>query len=102
MIKDIILWKFERASWQWDVLCLLIMCFIFLTPKAWFDRKDRLATQTTRLIVKQQDFSPDRAEFQTRIRQMSGNPAVEIVEWRELKNDGGESLYEVEMSQAAK
>ncbi len=102
MFKDIILWKYERASWQWDVLCLLIMGFIFLTPKAWFDRKDRLATQTTRLIVKQQDFSPDRAEFETKVRQLSGNQNARVIDWREKKNDQGETVYEVEMSPAAR
>ncbi|MBK7704464.1 MAG: hypothetical protein IPN69_02535 [Acidobacteria bacterium] len=102
MLKDIILWKYERASWQWDVLCLLIMAFIFLTPKAWFDRKDRLATQTTRLIVKQQDFSPDRAELEKKVRQLSGNQTAEVVDWREKKNVKGETVYEVEMSQSAR
>ncbi len=97
MIRDIILWKYERASWQWDVLCLLIVAFIFGTPKSWFDRKDRLATQTTRLIVKQQDFSPDRLEFEKKIKQLSGNNAAQIVEWRERVNEKGETIYEVEM-----
>jgi len=52
MVKDIILWKYERASPQWDVLCVLCLVFIFLTPKAWFDKKETLsANQTARLIV---------------------------------------------------
>ena len=36
-MKNVINWSYERASWQWDVLCILIMAFIFLTPKAWFN-----------------------------------------------------------------
>jgi hypothetical protein len=39
IIKRIVLWDFERASWQWDVLCFLIMCFIFLTPRSCFEGK---------------------------------------------------------------
>jgi hypothetical protein len=54
ILKRIILWDFERASWQWDVLCLLIMAFIFLTPKAWFEKSDRPATQTPAAVVKPQ------------------------------------------------
>ncbi len=57
IIKDIVLWKYERASWQWDVLCLLILTFIFLTPKTWFERREKLATQTGRVIVKVVDSS---------------------------------------------
>jgi len=36
-MKNVINWSYERASWQWDILCILIMCFIFLTPKEWFN-----------------------------------------------------------------
>lgn len=56
MIKDIIWWNYERASWQWDVLCVLIMAFIFLTPKAWFDKRENLATQTPPPAVKTQEI----------------------------------------------
>jgi hypothetical protein len=45
-VKSVINWSYERASWQWDVLCVLIMCFIFLTPKAWFEKVQNAATQT--------------------------------------------------------
>lgn len=57
-MKDIILWKYERASWQWDVLCVLIMCFIFLTPNSWFEKRE--ATQPQRSAVKVQDVSPKK------------------------------------------
>ncbi len=97
VLKDIILWKYERASWQWDVLCLLIVAFIFLTPKQWFDRKDRLATQTTRVVVKQHEFSPDRTQLLARVRQLSGNESAEVVEWRESRNGQGETIYLVDI-----
>ncbi len=57
MLKDIIFWKYERASWQWDVLCVLIMCFIFLTPNSWFEKRE--ATQPQRSAVKVKDVSPE-------------------------------------------
>lgn len=44
-MKNVINWSYERASWQWDVLCILIMCFIFLTPKEWFNSREADATQ---------------------------------------------------------
>jgi hypothetical protein len=50
-IKSVIAWSYERASWQWDVLCLLIMCFIFLTPKWWFVKVQNAATQTLSTAV---------------------------------------------------
>jgi hypothetical protein len=36
-VKNVINWNYERASWQWDMLCLVCLVFIFLTPKDWFN-----------------------------------------------------------------
>lgn len=38
MVKNILLWSYERGSWQYDVLCILILAFIFLTPSDWFHK----------------------------------------------------------------
>lgn len=97
MLKDIILWKYLRASWQWDVLCLLIIAFIFLTPKAWFDKKEKLATQTERIIVKADDFSTDRAVLEKLIRELSGDENAEIVEWRQKTDAKGQPFYEIDI-----
>jgi hypothetical protein len=51
-MKNIINWNYERASWQWDVLCIVIMCFIFLTPKSWFEGNGPAANQTLPAPVK--------------------------------------------------
>ena len=97
MLKDIVLWKYERASPQWDVLCLLCLAFIFLTPKAWFEKREKLATQTARLIVKAQDFPADKSQLEQQIKNLSGNENAEILEWREKKNLNGDVFYEVEI-----
>lgn len=96
-LKNIILWRYERASWQWDLLCFLIILFIFLTPKAWFDKRDRLATQTSRLIVKAKDFSPVRSNLEKFVREETGNPNAEIVELKQRTDANGEVLYEIEI-----
>ena len=48
-IKDFVLWSYARNTWQWDVLCVLILVFIFLTPKSCFvngERQNRSGHQT--------------------------------------------------------
>ncbi len=42
MLKKIIFWTYGRTTWQYDVLCALILAFIFLTPKSWFDTSERM------------------------------------------------------------
>ena len=54
-MKNVINWNYERASWQWDLLCVLILAFIFLTPKAWFNNSKTLATQTPVEVVIAED-----------------------------------------------
>lgn len=96
-IKNIILWRYQRGTWQYDVLCLLIIAFIFLTPKELFDKREKFATQTSRLIVKAKDFSPEKNDLEKRVKELSGNPNAEIVEWRERKNASGEIVYEIDI-----
>ncbi len=42
-----IFWSYERGSWQYDVICAVILAFIFLTPRSWF--QDRPTLQLTDL-----------------------------------------------------
>ena len=42
-----ILWAYERGSWQYDLIVLAILAFIFLSPRTWFN--DRPTLQLTDL-----------------------------------------------------
>lgn len=97
VIKDIIKWKYERASWQWDVLCVVILIFIFLTPKTWFDNREKLATQTSRLIVKAKDFPLDKAILEQRVKELSGNENAEILDWHKKTDANGQPIYEIDI-----
>jgi len=35
-MKRHLLWTFDRGSFQWDILCLVILAFLFLIPRHWF------------------------------------------------------------------
>jgi hypothetical protein len=41
-IKRFVLWDYERASWQYDLMVGLILAFIFLTPREWFRDQPRV------------------------------------------------------------
>ncbi len=97
LLKRITLWDYSRGTWQYDVLCLLIIAFIFLSPKAWFDKREKLATQTSRVIVKTQDISPDKSNLEKKVRELSGDPNAEIIQINEKKNENGETFYEIDI-----
>ncbi len=42
-----VFWTYERATWQYDLMVLAILAFIFLTPPSWF--RDRPTLQLTDL-----------------------------------------------------
>lgn len=96
-MKNFIQWNYQRGTWQYDVFCLLIVAFIFLTPKAWFDKKERLATQNARLIVKAVDLPSEKLEMEKRIRELSGDPSAEILGWQEKRDAAGDVFYEIDI-----
>lgn len=44
-------WSYERGSWQYDIICAVILAFILLTPRSWF--RDRPTLELTDLRHRQ-------------------------------------------------
>ena len=42
-----VFWSYQRGSWQYDVIVIAILAFIFLSPRSWFN--DRPTLQLTDL-----------------------------------------------------
>lgn len=36
-ISRVIFWRYRRGGWQYDILCILILLFIFLVPRSVLD-----------------------------------------------------------------
>jgi hypothetical protein len=66
MLKNLILWNYERGTWPYDIFCLLIVAFIFLTPKPWFEKRDIGATRPPRTTVQREAFLPGEYSFMPR------------------------------------
>ncbi|MGH9358256.1 MAG: hypothetical protein ACRD22_05540 [Terriglobia bacterium] len=43
-----VFWSYERGSWQYDVICAIILAFIFLTPASWFHDRPTLGLTNLR------------------------------------------------------
>ena len=55
-MKRFLLWSFERGSKQYDVICALILAFIFLTPAYLFDdRPDFMRISQDQSVRRSQD-----------------------------------------------
>jgi hypothetical protein len=77
-LKKVLFWSYERGSWQYDVMCVLILVFVLFTPNRIFDRR----TSTNPIVVRsaelgQIDGSDREREIEARLRQKYG-PTVRI------------------------
>jgi|SRR5579871_1692815 len=43
-LSRLVFWDFERGSWQYDIICILILAFIFLTPRDFFRDQPKAAS----------------------------------------------------------
>jgi hypothetical protein len=75
--KKIVFWNYSRTSWQWDVLCVLILAFIFLTPKSWFVSTQPIRTAT--ILASDLVGGQGDAEIEQRAKQQVDRPNGQVV-----------------------
>lgn len=106
MLRKLIFWNYERNTWQWDVLCVVILIFIFLTPKGWFQNGERRGfrahqnSAVTTLPVGPEvvDNSRDRSQLEQRVRAFTGRPDAQVLEVRAVVDKDGKTRgYEVDI-----
>lgn len=100
--RKVAFWTYPRTSWQWDVLCVLILVFIFLTPKSWFAntafQRSHAAQMTIVMSTDVVGAQLDKSELERRARQVSGRPDAAIAAVRERHDDSGRLIaYEVDI-----
>lgn len=106
VIKKSFLWSYARNTWQWDVLCVLILIFIFLSPKGWFvsgERRGPLGHQSearSTVIVAAEviDNDRDKSRLEQRVRTLTGQPNARIIAVRPRQDSTGRTIaYEVDI-----
>ena len=106
IIKKSFLWTYARNTWQWDVLCVLILAFIFLSPKSWFAHGERRppaghqneAISTVMLSPEVIDNETDKAQLEEKVRAITGRANAQIVGVRRKHDEAGKTLgYEVDI-----
>ena len=105
-LKKIFFWNYARNTWQWDLLCVVILIFIFLTPKSWFSGGERAqsmvhqspVTQTLLLSPEVVGSQGDRGQIEQRVKTMTGRTDVEVLEVRRILGpDGRIRSFEVDI-----
>jgi hypothetical protein len=104
-IRKVFFWNYARNTWQWDILCVLILIFIFLTPKTWFESSERASIRahqspTSILLVSAEvvENAQDKSQLQQRVRALTGRSDVEVTQVRKLTDEKGKTRgYEVDI-----
>jgi len=104
-LKKIFFWNYARNTWQWDVLCVLILVFIFLTPNRWFANSERCMLQGHQSPVATVLLQPevvaneyDTSKITDRVRTITGCDQVEVVAVRKVVgSDGSTRAFEVDI-----
>ena len=105
-LKKIFFWNYARNTWQWDLLCVVILIFIFLTPKSWFSSGERAQNMVhpspvARTLVLTPEIvgnEEDRARIEQRVKAMTGRDDVQVLAVRKIPGpDGRPRSFEVDI-----
>jgi len=115
-IKKLFFWGYARNTWQYDVLCALILAFIFLTPQNWFDGgstlKSRLSSEpapnaehqkqvASKIILSIADNFPAQMaqnEIESRVRAATGRTDTQVLNVEPRLDASGKIVaYEVDI-----
>jgi hypothetical protein len=108
-LQKLFFWSYGRTTWQYDVLCVLILAFIFLTPGNWFENSERGhreahqngSTTATRLLLVWPENSPANPgtdEVKRRVQSVTKRADVRVRGMRPVADAGGKVVaYEVDI-----
>lgn len=106
--KSLLFWSYGRTTWQYDVLCVLILAFIFLTPQSWFEQgklgrrtmhqNGSGAAETLLIWPENRKVNPDIQELERRARLVTGRTSARVTAVHERRDSSGEIVaYEVDI-----
>jgi hypothetical protein len=61
-VQRSVFWSYERGSWQYDIIVAVILAFIFLTPRSWFQRDPNLGMVDLRHVQGVVEIAHDKAQ----------------------------------------
>ena len=96
--RKIVFWNYPRTSWQWDVLCLLILVFIFLTPKGWFSNAEFPGLRTVIISADVVGAQADKDSIERQAKEVAARPRGRVIAVRERRDGEGKLVaYEVDI-----
>lgn len=57
-VRNIFIWTYERGTWQYDLLVILIIATVFLVPSQFFGDRDRPLRTPNQTVVRRWKIDP--------------------------------------------
>ena len=105
-LKKIFFWNYERNTWQWDLLCVVCLIFIFLTPQRWFANSERPTALAHQNPVQMKVFlgpevvasELDTSKIEQQVKAMTGRSDAKVLGVRRLVGADGRTIgFEVDI-----
>jgi len=109
VFRKILFWSYGRTSWQYDVLAVLILAFVFLTPPSWFStgepngppaHQSAVLRTTRKLFIRPENLpaNPGTYDFERQAQTEAGRSDVKVTRVQALRGEGGQvAAYEVDI-----
>jgi hypothetical protein len=91
-LKKTLFWSYERGSWQYDLMCVLILAFIFFSPNFIFQSR----ASAPPLVVKAAEIGPiDESNPEAAIQVFLARTghAIKISRIEKAEDRSGETTY---------
>jgi len=94
-LKKTLFWSYDRGSWQYDVMCVVILAFIFFVPNSVFTQR----ASSPALVIKKVELGqiePNNLERELSIRlEQKYGHAAKIARIETAEDISGEVTYVV-------
>lgn len=106
VLRKLFFWNYARNTWQWDILCVVILIFIFGAPKSWFEKSERggpfahqSRTASTVLVGPELiENAQDKGQLEQMVRTFTGRPEAQVLNVRKVVDKDGKTRgYEVDI-----
>jgi uncharacterized membrane protein YfhO len=91
-LKKILFWSYDRGSWQYDLMCVLIVLFILLAPNRWFHSRSSRPTIVTASEIKTAAQDSVEQQIARRLSQKE-HRQVRISRIEEVVDESGQTSY---------
>lgn len=86
-------WTYERGTWQYDIMVILILAFIFLPPRGWFhDRPLAISHATSDVVLLLNDKTEKIYQLRAALIDIKTDATLEEGVRRVLRRFTGKSL----------